>query len=165
MVTLGSLVSSYVHAWAERNFITASLVREYARSAFVLVNVIGMIRGSTGQAEVEDVEGRRLFGWFWDSIASSTSDWRKARNRERVYATGWICVSLPWGYFVLGAWVSDWTEYIQITHWPGIWPGTAKSGCVGGGVEMKGTHSESSSMMGGWLRRPQGCCSRVREAR
>ena len=50
----------------------------------MLVNVIGMIRGSTGEAEVEDVEGRRLFGWSWDSIASSTSDWRKARNRESV---------------------------------------------------------------------------------
>ena len=62
IVTLCSLVSSYVHAWARRNFITASLVKEYARSAFVLVNVIGMIRGSTGEAEVEDVEGRRLLG-------------------------------------------------------------------------------------------------------
>jgi len=52
-----------------------------------------------------------------------------------------------------------------MTHWPGIWPGTTKSGCAGGGVEMKGTHNESSSMMGGWLRRPQGCFSRASEAR
>ena len=44
MVTLGSLVSSYVHALAERSFMIASLVREYARIAFVLVSVIGIIR-------------------------------------------------------------------------------------------------------------------------
>jgi len=74
MVTLCSLVSLYVHAWADRNFITASLVREYARSALVLVNVIGVIGGSTGAAEVECVDGRRLFGRCWDLVASSTSD-------------------------------------------------------------------------------------------
>ena len=129
----------------------------------MLVKVIGMIRGSNGAAEEEEVDGRRLLGWCWDLIASSTSAWRKARNRESLYVTGWTCVSLPSGYFVLGAWVSDWTEHIQITHWPGIWPGTTKSRCAGGGVEMKGTHSEPSSMIGEWLRRPQGGCSRVSE--
>ena len=74
-----------------------------------------MINGSIGAEEVKDFDGRRLFGWCWDLVASSTSDWRKARNRERLYDAGWVCVNLPWGYFVLGAWVSDWTADSSFT--------------------------------------------------
>ena len=32
-----------------------------------------MIRGSIGEAEVEDVDGRRLLGCCWDLVASFTS--------------------------------------------------------------------------------------------
>ena len=57
-----------------------------------MVNVIGMIRGSTGDAEVEDVDCRELFGRRWNSIASSTSDWQKARNRESLDDSRWSSV-------------------------------------------------------------------------
>ena len=117
------------------------------------------------EMEVDDVEARRLFAWCVFSIAFSTSDLRKARNRERLYVGSYVCVKAPLGGLVLAAWLSDWTEYIQITHCPGMWPGTTKSGSIGGGVDMYGTHHELSILMAGWLWRPQGCCSRVSEAR
>ena len=78
------------------------------------------MRGSTGKAEVEDVEGRRLSTRGGFSVASLMSDWRKARKRERLYVGGYVCVSSPLGGVVLAAWVSDWTEYIQVTHSPAM---------------------------------------------
>jgi hypothetical protein len=51
------------------------------------------MKGLTRESEVEDFEGRILFAWGGFSAAFSTSDYRKAHNRER------LSLQWRWGEF------------------------------------------------------------------
>jgi len=67
------------------------------------VSASGIMRASTVEAEIGDVEGRGLLAREGFSVAYLTSDRRKARKRERLYVGEYICMSFPSKGLVLGA--------------------------------------------------------------
>ena len=90
------------------------------------------MKGSTREAEVKELGERILFAWGGFSVAFSTSDFRKVRNRER------LSLQWRWGEFtpheglkqVVGAYGKF---YAPTCHLRGTWADKFASVFLSGG--------------------------------